>query len=101
MQRLAALALVFLLSELSSAGQENPAIVAQRASAAYAAGRHEEAAGLYRELRRLLPRSVSARIQVARALARTGRGDEALAQLGEAVDFGLRLDCPHAAWNTP
>src|SRR5688572_8972166 len=100
MQRLAALALVFLLSELSSAGQENPAIVAQRASEAYAAGRHEEAAGLYRELRRPLPRAVSARLQYARAVARTGRGDEALAQLGEAVDFGVRFDSADAAWNT-
>lgn len=96
MHRIAALA---LLLSLPAAAQENPATIAQRAAAAYGDGRYEEAATLYRELRKLVPRSISTRIQLARSLARTGQNDEALMQLGEAVAFGVRFDPADAAWN--
>ena len=98
MKRLSVLTGVLLVAAVMSA-EENPFAVAEKASAAYEAGKYEEAAELYGKVARMLPRSVSVRISAARALARAGKRDQALAFLAEAAGFGARFDPADAAWN--
>ena len=97
MKRLSAVFCVVLAAGVSA--QEHPFTVGEKASAAYEAGKYEEAAQLYGRVAQMLPRSVSARINAARALARAGKRDQALAVLAEAVSFGGRFDPADAAWN--
>jgi hypothetical protein len=92
--------LISLSVATALAAQDHPFVIAQRASAAYDAGRYDEAARLYGDVVRALPRSTSARINAARAFARAANADDALAQLGTAVDFGVRFDPADAAWTT-
>ena len=93
--------LSFLALVFSASAQQTddsvPAIAA-RAAAAYDAGQWDEASALYARVLQALPRSVSGRLQLARALARGGRRDEALQQLGEVVALGARVDETDAAW---
>ena len=91
--------LLVLAFAVALRAEEDPFAIAQKAAAAYEAGRYGEAAQLYGRVTELLPRSASARVQAARALARDGRGDAALAHLGVAVDFGVRFDPADAAWS--
>lgn len=92
--------LLALLCGPAAAAQDHPFEIAQRATAAYEAGRHAEAADLFVRVTTMLPRSTAARINAARALARSGRIDAALAQLGEAVAFGVRFDPDDEAWRS-
>jgi hypothetical protein len=87
-----------LLAAFTVAAQEHPFLLSQKASAAYDAGRYEEAAELYARVTQLLPRSPSARISAARALARSAKLAEALAQLEGAAGFGVRFDADDEAW---
>lgn len=89
-----------LLLGCHAAAQDHPFAIAQRATAAYEAGRHAEAAELFERVTTILPRSTAARINAARALARSGRADAAIAQLGEAVAFGVRFDPADEAWSS-
>lgn len=91
--------LLVLVFAVGLRAEEDPFATAQKAAAAYEAGRYGEAAQLYGRVTELLPRSPSARVQAARALAREGRADAALAQLGVAVDFGVRFDPADVAWS--
>ena len=90
-------ALILLASAIASA-QEHPFTVAQKANAAYEAGRYAEAAELYVRVTEMLPRSPSSRINAARALARSGKTAAALEHLATAVSFGVRFDANDAAW---
>ena len=83
---------------MTAAAQEHPFVVTQKANAAYDAGRYAEAAELYARVTQLLPRSPSSRINAARALARSAKNEEALAQLETAVSFGVRFDADDEAW---
>lgn len=80
--------------------QEHPFTVAQKAGAAYEAGKYAEAAELYVRVTEMLPRSPSSRIAAARALARSAKASDALAQLETAVGFGGRFNAEDAAWST-
>src|SRR5688572_17423506 len=82
------LILFVLLAQLA----DTPFDLSRRAAEAYAAGNYAEAAALSTRVLALLPRSVSTRVNIARALARQGKTDEALARLREAAAFGLRFD---------
>src|SRR5687768_2983232 len=97
--RIRALLLGVLLAA-SASGQEHPFQIAQKAGAAYDAGRYAEAAELYARVTTILPRSTGARISAARSLARAGKPAEAIEQLGYAVDFGVRFDPADKAWDT-
>ena len=89
-----------LFFSLCVAAQEHPVEIAQRGAAAYEGGRYAEAAELYGRVAELLPRSTSARIQRARALARSGKASEALAELEVAVGFGVRFNADDEAWSS-
>ena len=79
-------------------GQEHPFQVSQRAAAASKEGKFAEAAELYAKVVEAWPASPGARLNVARALARAGRSDDALRQLRVAADFGVRFDAADEAW---
>lgn len=98
--RLSALVLMLLLPAGGAAAGDQPLEVAAKAAGAYGAGRYEEAAGLYMRVTQLLPRSTSARVNAARALARSGEASQALEQLGIAVDHGVRFDPADEAWSS-
>jgi len=89
-----------LLLAAVAAAQDQPLEIAQRAGVAYDAGRYAEAAELYARVAQLLPRSTSARVNAARALARSGNAAEALAQLQVAIDFGVRFNPADEAWRS-
>jgi sugar lactone lactonase YvrE len=82
------LLLAVLLAQLA----DSPIDLTQRAAAAYAAGNYAEAASLGTRVLALLPRSVSTRVNIARALARQGKSAEAIARLREIAAFGIRFD---------
>lgn len=92
------IAIAFLLSTSVLAADENPFAVLERANKAYDTGNYEEATRLYRTVETLIPRSASAKIYVAKSLAKQGRKDEALDLLDEAAAFGARFDESDAAW---
>ncbi len=79
---------------------ENPIELSQRAGKEYEQGRFIEAADLYRRVLNVLPRTVSTRLALSRALVRAGRVDDALRELATATDFGMRFDEHDAAWDT-
>ena len=91
---------LFVIAAVAMSAQtaEDPMTWVQRASAAYDAGRYAEAATAYEKVVALLPRSTGAKIQLARALARQGKGDEATALLKWVVDYGIRFNADDPAW---
>ncbi len=94
--------LLALLTAATAVAQEaeGPMALVGRATAAYDAGRYSEAAALLERVTQLLPRSATAKIRHARALARSGKADAALAQLEAAIAYGVRFDPSDAAWKS-
>ena len=94
-----ALLLLFLLAgSLTAQQHEDPAAVAGRAGAAYEAGRWADAAELHGRVVQMASGSISAKVNHARALARAGKPDEALARLRTVTCFGVRFDPADEAW---
>ncbi|HUP62473.1 MAG TPA: tetratricopeptide repeat protein [Thermoanaerobaculia bacterium] len=80
--------LIVLLAQVAA---DTPFDLTRRAAEAYAAGNYAEAATLSTRVLALLPRSVSTRVNVARALARQGKTAEAISRLRETAAFGIRI----------
>jgi pentatricopeptide repeat protein len=100
--RIAVAAFLFLLMPGGLAAQPNDNIstIAGRAAAAYEAAHYDEAATLYRDVLRLAPRSVGARLELARSLARAGKSEEALDYLRQVSEFGVSFDPADVAWSS-
>ena len=71
---------------------DDPMTLAQQAGQALEAKRYSEAAGLYERVAAMLPRNISVRIALARALAAGGNHDGAIEELRTVADSGLRFD---------
>jgi hypothetical protein len=92
------LTIVTLILALNAAAQDNPFELYGKAAEAYQAGRYAESTTLFERVRQLLPGSISARVSLARSLAREGRHDDAIELLKTVVEYGVRFDAGDEAF---